>query len=164
MIVVMKPDAQESEVESVIDRLTRSGCDIHRSTGSERVILGAIGVTAEMDLSDYEILPGVEDVVRVSSPYKLVSRSFRPEGTKIELGSVVIGGEDVVVIAGPGSVESEEQIHEAARSVAAAGAKILRGSAFASRARPYAFQGHGEVALEWLRAAADANGLVPSGP
>ncbi len=160
MIVVMKPNASESEVESVIERLFAAGCDVHRSTGSARVTLGAVGVTAAMDLSDYEILPGVEHVVRVSTPYELVSRSYKPESTEIDLGSVVIGGDDVVVIAGPGLVESEELIHGAARAVAAAGAHILRGSAFTSRARPYAFRGHGEGSLEWLRAAADEHHLL----
>jgi len=160
MIVVMKPHAADADVESVIDRLFRAGCDVHRSTGSERVIVGAIGVTAEMDLSDYEILPGVEEVFRVSSPYKLVSRSFKPEDSKIDLGPVIVGGEDVIVMAGPGSVESEEQIHAAARVVASAGARILRGSAFTSRARPYSFQGLGEISLVWLREAADACDLL----
>jgi len=160
MIVVMKPLAEETDVERVIDRLVRAGCDVHRSTGSERTILGAIGVTAEMDLADFEILPGVEDVVRVSTPYRLVSRAFRSEGTQIEVGEVVFGGEDVVLAAGPAMVESEEQIHATARAVAEAGAKVLRGSAFATRGRPYAFQGKGEQALVWLRAAADEHGLL----
>lgn len=160
MIVVMKPHAAEAEVESVIERLFEAGCDVHRSTGAARVILGAIGVTAEMDLSDFEILPGVEDVVRVSTPYEKVSRAAKSESTVVDLGSVSIGGEEVVVIAGPGSVESEEQIHESAKAVSRAGASVLRGSAFASRARPYSFQGLGEEALGWLREAADENDLL----
>src|SRR5262245_51070753 len=161
MIVVMRPDADEPLIERVIARLISAGCDIHRSTGAERTILGAIGVTAEMDLSDFEVLPGVEKVLRVSTPYKLVSRRFRPDGSHIELGrSVAIGGEEVVVMAGPGQVESEEQIHRTARAVAAAGAKVLRASAFTPRSRPYAFQGTGEQGLAWLRAAADEFGLL----
>ncbi|MDX1385329.1 MAG: 3-deoxy-7-phosphoheptulonate synthase, partial [Thermoanaerobaculia bacterium] len=160
MIIVMKPRADEAEVERVIARLIAAGCDVHRSTGSERTIVGAIGVTAEMDLSDYEVLPGVDNVLRVSTPYKLVARSFQPEDTRIEVGSAVIGGERVVVIAGPGQVESEEQIFATAKDVAKAGAKILRGSAFTPRSRPYAFQGLGEQGLQWLRAAADEAGLL----
>src|SRR5688500_14417042 len=133
----MRPGVHDELIERVIARLIAAGCDIHRSTGSERTILGAIGVTAEMDLSDFEVLPGVERVLRVSTPYKLVSRRVRPEGSRIELGSgVVIGAEEVVIMAGPGQVESEEQIHRTAREVAAAGAKVLRASAFTPRSRP----------------------------
>lgn len=160
MIVVMKPRVDESAVERVIDRLVKAGCDIHRSTGAERTIVGAIGVTAEMDLSDYEILPGVESVLRVSTPYNLVSRAFKPEGSSIEIGQVTIGGNEVVAIAGPGQVESREQIRSTAEQVARAGARILRASAFTPRSRPYAFQGLGEQGLQWLREAADEFGLL----
>jgi 3-deoxy-7-phosphoheptulonate synthase len=161
MIIVMRPGAEEKKVERVIERLISAGCDVHRSTGAERTLVGAIGVTAEMDLSDYEILPGVEKVLRVSTPYKLVARSYRPEGTTIELGADVrLGGEDVVVMAGPGQVESEEQIERTAAEVARAGAKVLRASAFTPRSRPYAFPGLGEQGLQWLRAAAREHGLL----
>ena len=161
MIVVMRPGVDDALIERVMARLIAAGCDIHRSTGSERTILGAIGVTAEMDLADFEVLPGVERVLRVSTPYKLVSRRFRPDGSRIELGpGVVIGGEEVVIMAGPGQVESEDQIHRTAREVARAGAKVLRASAFTPRSRPYAFQGLGEQGLAWLRDAARESGLL----
>lgn len=160
MIVVMRPGAEEAQVERVIARLVAAGCDIHRSTGAERTILGAIGVTAEMDLSDYEVLPGVDKVLRVSTPYKLVARGFRPQGTRIELGNLSIGGEEVVVMAGPGQVESEEQIRSTAEAVARAGARILRASAFTPRSRPYAFPGLGEQGLRWLQAAGREAGLL----
>ena len=160
MIIVMKPGAEDTEVERVIARLVSAGCDVHRSTGAERTIVGTIGVTAEMDLSDYEVLPGVENVLRVSTPYKLVGRPFHPQGTQIDLGEVVIGGESVVVAAGPGQVESEDQIHATAREVAKAGATVLRASAFTPRSRPYAFQGLGEQGLQWLRNAAEEVGLL----
>jgi 3-deoxy-7-phosphoheptulonate synthase len=161
VIVVMRPGVGDELIERVIARLIGAGCDIHRSTGAERTILGAIGVTAEMDLSDFEVLPGVERVLRVSTPYKLVSRRFRPEGSRIELGpGVAIGGEEVVVMAGPGQVESEEQIYRTARDVARAGARLLRASAFTPRSRPYAFPGLGEQGLAWLRDAAREAGLL----
>lgn len=159
MIIVMKPRSPEAAVEAVIDRLVRAGCDVHRSTGSERVILGVIGVTVEMDLSDYEILPGVDHVVRVSTPYELVDRSFRPEGSRIRIGDDEVGGDRLLIVAGPGAVESEEQIHAAAAAVAAAGASVLRAAAFATRSRPYAFHGLGGQGIEWLCDAAREHGL-----
>jgi 3-deoxy-7-phosphoheptulonate synthase len=160
MIVVMKPQASEGHVEAVIERLVGGGFDVHRSTGEERTVLGVVGATAELDLGELRLLEGVEDVVRVSTPYKIVSRSFHPESTVIRVGDVVFGGEEVVVMAGPCSVESEEQIGSAAEAVAKAGAKVLRGGAFKPRSSPYSFQGLGEEGLRLLRDAAHGSGLL----
>ena len=159
MIVVMRPGAPEAEVETAIARLVECGFDVHRSTGAERTVLGAIGVAADFDPAELQLLAGVERVLRVSSPYKLVSRSFHPEPTLVRLGDVVLGGEEVVVAAGPCSVESEDQIRRTAAAVRAAGARLLRGGAFKARSNPYSFQGLGERGLELLRRAADENGL-----
>lgn len=160
MIVVMRPTADEADVERVIERMVEDGFDVHRSTGTERTVLGAVGVTPEFDRGTYRLLPGVEEVVRVSTPYKVVSRSFRAEDTVVLVGEVAIGGSEVVVMAGPGWVESEEQIHVAAGAVARAGARVLRGGAFTPRPTPYGFQGLGAEGLRFLRAAADAHGLA----
>jgi 3-deoxy-7-phosphoheptulonate synthase len=160
MIVVMKPTATEREVEKVIERMIEDGFDIHRSTGAERTVLGAVGVAPDFDRGPYRLLDGVEEVVRVSTPYKRVSRSFHPDDLLIRVGDVVFGGDEVVVIAGPCSVESEDQIHQTAAAVAQAGARVLRGGAFRPRSSPYSFQGLGEEGLKYLRDAADAHGLV----
>lgn len=161
MIVVMQPTASRAEIEGVVDALVRHGFDVHRSTGAERTVVGAVGVQPGFDRDELRLLPGVEDVVRVSTPYKLVSRSFHPEDTVLELpGGVVLGGDRVVVAAGPCSVESEEQIRRTAEAVRAAGATVLRGGAFKPRSSPYSFQGLGERGLELLRQAADEQGML----
>jgi 3-deoxy-7-phosphoheptulonate synthase len=137
------------------------GFDIHRSTGASQTVLGAVGVPADFDPRDVEVLEGVREVVRITQPYKLASRAFRPEGTVVELPhGVRIGGPEVVVAAGPCSIETPEQIGLIAQRVAQAGAKILRGGAFKPRSSPYSFQGHGEKGLIMMREAADKNRLV----
>ena len=160
MIVVMAPAADAPAIEHVIARLTERGFDVHRSTGAERTVLGVVGPTQELDPAELELLPGVEEVVRVSTPYKLVSRAFHPDDTLVQVRDVTFGGEEVVVAAGPCSVESEEQIRRTAAAVRAAGARLLRGGAFKPRSSPYSFQGLGEQGLELLRKAADAEGLA----
>ena len=165
MIVVMAPAADAPAIEHVIARLTERGFDVHRSTGAERTVLGVVGPTQELDTAELELLPGVEEVVRVSTPYKLVSRAFHPDDTLVRVGhpgnnEVTFGGEEVVVAAGPCSVENEEQIRRSAAAVRAAGARLLRGGAFKPRSSPYSFQGLGEEGLELLRRAADAEGLA----
>ena len=127
MIVVMAPAADAPAIEHVIARLTERGFDVHRSTGAERTVLGVVGPTQELDTAELELLPGVEEVVRVSTPYKLVSRAFHPEDTLVRVGEIVFGGEEVIVAAGPCSVESEDQIRRTAAAVRAAGARLLRG-------------------------------------
>lgn len=160
MIVVTTPHATEHEIEAIIKVLTEHGFDIHRSTGVQHTVIGAIGVKPDFDHRQIELLPGVAEVLRISDPYKLASRAFREEGTVIPVGKVKIGGDPVVVMAGPCSVEGEEQIQIIAKRVKAAGATVLRGGAFKPRTSPYAFQGLGEEGLRLMRAAADANGLA----
>jgi 3-deoxy-7-phosphoheptulonate synthase len=161
MVVVMQQGATDEQIQHVIDRLVALGFDVHRSTGASQTVLGAVGVRPDYDPREFQLLEGVREVVRISVPYKLVSRAFRPEGTVIDLPhGVKIGGPEVVVAAGPCSVESPEQIETIAGHVARCGAKILRGGAFKPRTSPYSFQGMGEKALEMLRNAADRHHLL----
>jgi len=165
MVVVMQEGATEEQVQHVINRLMDMGFDIHRSTGARQTVLGAVGAQFDFDTRNIEVIEGVAEVLRISAPYKLASRHFRPEGSVVPIGKgVAIGGKEVVVMAGPCSVESAEQIEAAAARVAAAGAKILRAGAFKPRSSPYSFQGLGEKGLELLRHAADQNGLRSDGP
>lgn len=156
MIVAMQEGADEPQIQSVIEHLVKMGFEVHRSTGARMTVLGAVGAGIDFDIRILELLPGVQEVHRISSPYKLAGRSFRPEGTVVRLGSnVAIGGQEVVVMAGPCSVESREQLFTTAEVVSKAGAKVLRGGAFKPRSSPYSFQGHGEEALKLLREAGD---------
>ena len=158
MVVVMNERATNDQVERVISQLVEMGFDIHRSTGALRTVIGAVGgKTGDPRL--IEVLEGVQEVLRITEPYKLASRTFRPENTVITLGDVRIGGDEVVVMAGPCSAETEEQVEAAAVAVKRAGAKILRGGAFKPRSSPYSFQGLGEEGLRMLRGAADRHGL-----
>ena len=160
MVVVMQQGATEPQVQAVIDRLVEMGFDVHRSTGVIHTVLGGVGGKGEFDLAIFDVMDGVKEAHRIASPYKLASRSFRPSGTVVRAGGVEIGGEGVVVMAGPCSVESREQIERSAELVARAGASVIRGGAFKPRSSPYAFQGLGEEGLKMLRAAADHNGLA----
>jgi 3-deoxy-7-phosphoheptulonate synthase len=161
MIVAMKEAASEEQIQKVIERLVDMGFEVHRSTGARQTVLGAVGARHEFDIRDIEVLEGVGEAHRISSPYKLVGRSFRPEGTIIKFpNGVSIGGDQVVIMAGPCSVESREQIFSIAESVSKAGAKFLRGGAFKPRSSPYSFQGMGEEALKLMREAADKFGLL----
>ena len=160
MVIVMQEGATDAQIQHVIDRLVASGFNVHRSTGESHTVLGAVGVHRDFDHRDFELLDGVREVMRVTQPFKLASRQFNPQGTIINLGrDVTLGGNEVVVAAGPCSVESREQIHIIAESVAKSGAKILRGGAFKPRTSPYAFQGMGEKGLEFMREAAEKFGL-----
>jgi 3-deoxy-7-phosphoheptulonate synthase len=157
----MQPEAGEEQVQNVIDHLVALGFDIHRSTGASQTVLGAVGVRPDFDTRDIELLPGVREVVRITQPYKLASRAFRPEGTVVKLPrGVSIGGPEVIVAAGPCAVESAEQIESIAAAVAKAGARLLRGGAFKPRSSPYSFQGMGEEGLRLLRAAGDRHNLA----
>jgi 3-deoxy-7-phosphoheptulonate synthase len=161
MVVVMHAEATDVQIQKVIDRLVSHGFNIHRSTGESHTVLGAVGVHPDFDPRDIELLEGVREVMRITQPYKLASRQWRPEGTIVDLGKgVKIGGPEVVVAAGPCAVESEFQIHTIAESVARAGARILRGGAFKPRSSPYTFQGMGEEGLKLMRTAADRNALL----
>jgi 3-deoxy-7-phosphoheptulonate synthase len=160
MVVVMQEGSTEVQIQQVIDRLVEHGFDVHRSTGETHTVLGAVGVH-DFDPRDIELLDGVREVVRITQPYKLASRAFRPGGTVVELGKGVrVGGPEVVVMAGPCAVETAEQIDKIAEHVARLGAKLLRGGAFKPRSSPYSFQGLGEPGLKLLRAAADRNNLL----
>ena len=161
MVIVMQEGASDEQIQRVIDRLVAMGFDIHRSTGATHTVLGAVGIKTDFDPRDIELLDGVREVVRITQPYKLASRHFRPEGTIVDVGKGVrIGGNEVIVAAGPCSVESAEQIQTVAEIVKRAGAKILRGGAFKPRTSPYTFQGLGEKGLQFLREAADKYSLV----
>jgi 3-deoxy-7-phosphoheptulonate synthase len=160
MIIVMQRGATERQIQGVIDRLVEMGFDVHRSTGVMHTVLGGVGGKEEVDLEIFEVMEGVKEAHRIVSPYKLASRGFRPAGTVVRVGDVDVGGQRVVVMAGPCSVESRDQIERTAETVARAGAQIIRGGAFKPRSSPYAFQGLGEEGLRMLREAADRNGLL----
>lgn len=161
MVVVMQEGASDEQIQHVIDRLVALGFDVHRSTGESQTVLGAVGVKADFDPRQIELIEGVREVMRITQPYKLASREFKPKGTIVELPhGVKIGGTEVIVAAGPCSVESREQIQRVAESVARHGAKLLRGGAFKPRSSPYSFQGMGEPALKMMREAADKNKLL----
>jgi 3-deoxy-7-phosphoheptulonate synthase len=160
MLVVMQQGANEEQIENVIERLTELGFDVHRSTGVVHTVLGGVGGKEEFDLDVFELMDGVKEAHRISSPYKLASKSFKPGGTVVKIRDVEIGGPRVVVMAGPCSVENREQIERSAEIVASGGARVIRGGAFKPRSSPYAFQGLGEEGLKMLRAAADRHGLL----
>ncbi len=161
MIVAMQERATEDQIDAVIDAMTEAGVEVHRTTGQSQTILAGVGPTASLDLSKFELLPGVMHVHRISSPYKLAGRGWRPEGSVIEFrNGVKIGGERVLVMAGPCSIESREQIFQTARQVQASGGAFLRGGAYKPRSSPYSFQGMGIPGLELMSAAADAYGLL----
>jgi 3-deoxy-7-phosphoheptulonate synthase len=158
MVVVMQERATSEQVERVVAHLIEMGFDVHRSTGALRTVIGAVGGKVG-DPGLIEVLEGVQEVLRITEPYKLASRTFRPEDTVITVGEVRIGADEVVVMAGPCSAETEEQVEAAAAAVKRAGAKILRGGAFKPRSSPYSFQGLGEEGLRLLRTAADHHNL-----
>ncbi|MDQ2899437.1 MAG: 3-deoxy-7-phosphoheptulonate synthase [Acidobacteriota bacterium] len=160
MLVVMQEGATEAQIQRAIDRLTEMKFDVHRSTGVLHTVLGGVGGREDFDTAIFEVMEGVKEAHRIVSPYKLASRSFRPGGTVIRIKDVEIGGKRVVVMAGPCSVESADQIRRAAEIVAESGAKVIRGGAFKPRSSPYSFQGMGEDGLKLLRRAADAHGLL----
>ncbi len=159
MVVVMQEGAGEEQVQQVIERLVAMGFDVHRSTGVRHTVLGAVGAKVDFDTRDIELLEGVREVVRISAPYKLASRAFRPQGTVVHVGPVAIGGNAAVVMAGPCSIESREQIHTIAEGLAREGVKVLRGGAFKPRTSPYSFQGLGEEGLKMMRETADRFGM-----
>ncbi len=160
MIVVLEKNVTEEQVKNVIQHLEDSGFKVHKSSGEERTILGAIGVQPNFDTRKIKILEGVEEVYRITDPFKLASRSFKKENTLISIKDIKIGSDEVIVIAGPCSVESEDQIMTIAQLVKKSGAKILRGGAFKPRSSPYSFQGLGEEGLKLLRKAADEFNLL----
>jgi 3-deoxy-7-phosphoheptulonate synthase len=161
MIVAMQEKATEDQIDYVIEVMVEAGVGVHRTTGATQTILAGVGPTATIDLSKFEHLPGVLHVHRISSPYKLAGRGFRPEGTVIEFhNGVKLGGERVIAIAGPCSIENEEQIFETAKRVRSAGASFLRGGAYKPRSSPYSFQGMGIPGLKLMHEAARAHDLL----
>ncbi|MDA8217948.1 MAG: 3-deoxy-7-phosphoheptulonate synthase [Dehalococcoidales bacterium] len=162
MIIVMRKDASKEQIEAVTAEVQRLGFRPHLSIGEERTIIGVIGderpLTAEVG-TPFEILPGVERTVPILQPFKLASRDFREQNTLVDLGGVAFGGQDIVVIAGPCSVESREQLWQAAAAVKKAGGKVLRGGAFKPRTSPYSFQGLGKEGLEMLAEVKQEMGL-----
>ena len=159
MVVVMREGASADAVDRVVARLEVMGYDVHRSTGANRTILGVVGTDVHGDPRLVETYEGVQEVVHISEPFKLASRAFRPSGTVIGIGDVRLGGDEVIVIAGPCSAENDEQVQATAAAVKRAGAKVLRGGAFKPRSSPYTFQGLGEDGLRMLRDAAVAHNL-----
>lgn len=160
MLVVMQEDASEAQTEAVISRLVEMGFTVHRSTGVRHTVLGGVGPQDDFDPAALEVMAGVKESHRIVSPYKLASRHFNPGGTVIRIGQVEIGGKKVVSMAGPCSIENEQQIEDTASVVASAGAQIIRGGAFKPRSSPYSFQGLGEEGLKLMRAAAERYGLL----
>lgn len=161
MIVAMQESATEQQIQQVIEHLIRMGFSVHRSTGARQTVVAAVGARIDFDVRNLEVLSGVQEVHRISAPYKLAGRSFRPQGTIVEFANgLKVGGEEVVVMAGPCSVESREQLFQVAEKVTKAGARALRGGAFKPRTSPYSFQGLGLEGLKLLREAGDRFGLL----
>ncbi len=158
MVVVMQERASEAQIDAVIARIVDLGMDVHRSSGATRTVLGVVGAN-KVDPALIQILDGVKEVVRISEPYKLAGRTFKPKDTIITIGDVRIGGDEVIVMAGPCSAENPAQVDATAAAVKRAGAKVLRGGAFKPRSSPYSFQGHGEAGLQMLRESGDKYGL-----
>src|SRR5579871_1054780 len=161
MIISMKLHSTKEEIEQVCERIRDFGYKIHAIEGEERVVIGVVGVgDVTACLESVEAMPQVEKAVRISAPYKFVSKEFHTERTRIRVNGCEIGGDEFIVMAGPCSVESEKQIMETAEGVAAAGARMLRGGAFKPRTSPYDFQGMELEGLKLLRKAKEATGLA----
>jgi len=160
VVIVLNKNVTDEQYENVVKHLEDFGFAVHKSTGVQQIVLGAIGVKPDFDIRKVKILEGVAEVYRITEPFKLASRTFKKEDTIITIGDVQIGGNEVVMMAGPCSVESEDQIFKLAEIVSNAGAKILRGGAFKPRTSPYSFQGMGEEGLKLLRKAADKYNLL----
>ena len=155
MVIVMEKHTADENIERVVAELLERGFDVHRSTGKEQTVLGVVGKVDTIDTREFELYDGVQEVVRISEPFKLSSRTFKRDKTVVTARGVAIGGEEVVVMAGPCTIESEHQLFETAKRVARAGARVLRGGAYKPRTSPYAFQGMGVEGLKLLRAAGD---------
>lgn len=159
MMIIMRTDATTGQVQKVIERIEDYGLGAHLSKGKERIVIGAIGDGRPIQMELFLHMPGVDRVLPISRPYKLTSREFKPENTVIPLNGIKTGSNQVLIIAGPCSVESREQLIETAMAVREAGAHALRGGAFKPRTSPYSFQGMGEAGLEILAEARELTGL-----
>jgi 3-deoxy-7-phosphoheptulonate synthase len=159
MIIICETKATEAQINALEQIIRNAGLVVHRSDGVEHTVLGVVGDRKKLDIEAVSMMPGVRDVVPVSTPYKLASREFHPEDTIVQAGETAVGGMDITVMAGPCAVESMEQIEASAQTAAASGARILRGGAFKPRSSPYSYQGLGVEGLKMLRQAADKHGL-----
>jgi 3-deoxy-7-phosphoheptulonate synthase len=159
MIIILRSHATEEEIQSVVRRIKELGLTPHLSQGTEKTVIGVIGDDRIVRRENFALLPGVDEVIPILKPYKLASREFRPNDTVVDVAGSKIGGKELVVIAGPCSVESEEQLLETAARVRQAGATLLRGGAYKPRTSPYAFQGLGEDGLRLLAQAREKTGL-----
>lgn len=159
MIIVMSPKASQQEIDNVIAKIEERGLHVHLSAGQSRTIIGVIGDKKVISQMQIEVLPGVEKSVSVTESYKLVSREFKNEDSILNIGGVMVGGDNLTVMAGPCAVESRDQLFEAAAAVKAAGAQFLRGGAFKPRTSPYDFQGLAEQGLKMLAEAGQKHGL-----
>src|SRR5688572_13724360 len=159
MLIVMKPDASASEISRVVEVIETLGFRAHAMPGASRTAIGITGNRGSVDPAHFENLPGVADAIRVTKPYKLISKDLRPEKSVIKVGNAEIGGDELAIIAGPCAVETVEQVFKVAETVARSGAKFFRGGAFKPRTSPYAFQGKGEDGLKILAEVRDQFGL-----
>src|SRR5216117_332747 len=159
MIIVMSHSATKAEIDAVVERIEEIGLKAELSRGEERAVLGVIGGNAYAYKDAFSHLGGIQEIIPITKPFKLASREFRRNNTVVDVGGVKIGSDEVVVMAGPCSVEGEEMLLETARHVAAQGARVLRGGAFKPRTSPYSFQGLGESALKMMAAARAETGL-----
>jgi len=159
MLVVMKPNATEAQVDAVVEKIRSLGFSPHAIPGAQRTAIGVTGNKGDLDPALFESFPGVREAIRVSQPFKLVSREVKEEDTVVDVGGVEIGGKRLVIMAGPCSVESKEQVLEVARAVKASGATMLRGGAYKPRTSPYEFQGLAEDGLKLLALAREETGL-----
>ena len=159
MIIVMKANAKEEQVNNITDRLTNLGLGTNKIVGVDCTVIGIVGDTSKVDKELIATLPGVDKVLKVQEPFKRANRAFKKEDTIVDVSGVKIGGENPVIIAGPCSVESEEQVINIAKSVKASGASILRGGAFKPRTSPYAFQGLALDGLKILKLAKEEVGI-----
>lgn len=159
MIVVMKTDASGDSIAAVIERVETAGCRVHPIVGAERTVIGVIGDGTSIDKYQIGRMEGVEEVMPITRPYKSASREFKPQDTVFKVGDVTIGGDDLVLMAGPCSIEGRSQLLEVAHACKEAGANILRGGAYKPRSSPYSFQGLGEEGLRYLAEAREETGL-----
>lgn len=161
MIIVLKPQATQAEIDHILNKVKTLGLTPHLSKGSERTIIGVIGPEDVLRVTPLEAFPGVENVIPVLAPFRLVSREFKKQDSIIDLGKgVKIGGQEIVIMAGPCTIENIDSLYEIAREVKKAGATVLRGGAFKPRTSPYSFQGLGKDGLKILRQVGDELGLV----
>jgi len=160
VIVILEKNITEEQIENISKRMTEFGLEVHRMNGKERIVLGAIGIQPNFDVRKMKAIPGVADAIKILDPFKLASRTFKQENTVIKINGTSIGGDRLTLIAGPCSIENDEQIFKLAEVVAESGGTVLRGGAFKPRTSPYSFQGLGEEGLKLIRQAADQYKLL----